>query len=110
MKGKTDLAIATYRTVIDRDATHVTARIALARSLARVPRRPEAIEAMNEVLALDPANGRAHERLAIWHYYEGDLETAWRHVHAARDVDQALPPQFIVLLERKMTDPGRRTN
>jgi Flp pilus assembly protein TadD len=106
VKGKIDLAEASYRTALDLEPEHVNARTALAMTLSREGHRDEAIETMNEVLEIDSANGFAHERLAIWHYYEGDFATAWEHVHAARRLDHPMPPQFINLLDGKMPDPA----
>jgi Flp pilus assembly protein TadD len=108
MKGKTDLAIACYRTVISLRPENVEARVELAGALAREMRQEEAIAEMEAVLALDPDHGPAHERLAIWHYYGEDYAAAWAHVRAARAAGQEMPPQFITLLSGKMPEPGAR--
>jgi Flp pilus assembly protein TadD len=105
-KGKTDLAEACYRTALDLDPDHVEAQTELAMTLSRERRRAEAIAAMERVLDLDPGNGFAHERLAIWHYYDGEFATAWEHVNAARRLDHTMPPQFIKLLQEQMSDPA----
>ncbi|MEE8146333.1 MAG: tetratricopeptide repeat protein [Longimicrobiales bacterium] len=99
VKGKTDYAIAAYRTTLVFQPAHVDAQFALAFALAKQGREAEAIGEMERVLRLDPKRGEAHERLAIWHYYRGDHDDAWRHVRAARELGQPLPPQFIALLE-----------
>ncbi|MCP3904655.1 MAG: tetratricopeptide repeat protein [Planctomycetes bacterium] len=106
VKGKIDLAIAGYRTARQLDPASVDARFGLADMLAREQRRDEAITEMETVVRLAPDDARAHERLAIWQYYDGDYASAWKHVHAARALDHRLPPQFIVLLERHMPEPG----
>jgi tetratricopeptide (TPR) repeat protein len=107
-KGKTDLAIACYRTVIDLQPENIEARVELANALAREMRYEEATTEMEAVLGLDPAHGPAHERLAIWSYYDEDYATAWAHVRAARAAGHEMPPQFITLLSRKMAEPGAR--
>ena len=56
---------------------------------------------MNGVVQAQPDNVKAHERLAIWHYYLGEYETAWSHVHRAQNLGHAMPPQFIVLLQKQ---------
>jgi Flp pilus assembly protein TadD len=107
VKGKDEPALAAFRTALTLDPDFVDAQYGLATQLARLGRRSEAIPEMERVLELDPQNARAHERLAIWYYYEEDPETAWQHVHAARDLGRPPPPQFIALLEAQMPDPGR---
>jgi Flp pilus assembly protein TadD len=104
-KGKTGLAEACYRTALDLDPGHVEAQTELAMTLSRERRRPEAIEAMDRVLELEPDNAFAHERLAIWHYYSGDFASAWDHVNAARRLDHRMPPQFMELLNEQMAEP-----
>jgi tetratricopeptide (TPR) repeat protein len=108
MKGKTDLAAACFRTVIDLQPENIEARVKLAGALAREMRHDEAIAEMEAVLALDPEHGPAHERLAIWHYYGEDYAAAWAHVRAARAAGQEMPPQFITLLSGKMPEPTGR--
>jgi tetratricopeptide (TPR) repeat protein len=107
-KGKTDLAIACYRTALDLQPENVETRFALAETLAREMRYEDAIVEMDVVANADPGYGRAHERLAIWHYYTGDYVAAWRQVRAARAAGHEMPPQFITLLSRKMPEPGAR--
>jgi len=108
VKGKIDLAAASYRTALQLDARNVEARYGLADMLAREQQRDEAIAEMQALLDVSPDYARAHERLAIWQYYEGEHAAAWQHVHAARDLNHRMPPQFIVLLEGQMADPGSR--
>jgi tetratricopeptide (TPR) repeat protein len=107
-KGKTELAIACYRTTLDLQPQDFETRVALAETLAREMRHEEAIAEMDAVIAAVPGHGRAHERLAIWHYYDGDYAAAWRHVRAARAAGHEMPPQFITLLSGKMAEPAAR--
>jgi tetratricopeptide (TPR) repeat protein len=104
-KGRTEMAIACYRTVLDKDPVQIEAHYELALALSRIMRQDEAIMQMNALLELDPNYGKAHERLAIWHYQAGDYDRAWEHVHAARAIDHELPPQFIELLVQQSPDP-----
>jgi tetratricopeptide (TPR) repeat protein len=105
-KGATDFEIAAFRTAVSTDPELAPARYGLATALWRDGQRDDAITELEQLVEIDADHGKAHERLAIWHYYAGDYETSWNHVHAARRVDQALPPQFIGLLESRMADPG----
>jgi len=107
VKGKGEYALAAFRTALTLDPDFVDAQYGLASELARLGRRSEAIPEMQRLLELDPLNAQAHERLAIWYYYDEDLDAAWRHVHAARELGLQPPPQFIALLEAQMPDPGR---
>lgn len=107
-KGKGEYAVAAFRTALTLDPDFVDAQYDLATGLAQLGRRSEAIPEMLRVLELDPTLAKAHERLAIWYYYEDDPDAAWRHVQAARDLGLEPPPQFIALLEAQLPDPGRR--
>jgi tetratricopeptide (TPR) repeat protein len=104
-KGKPDHAVAAYRTAIDRDDRHLEARYQLAMALWTLTRQDEAITEMNALLALDEAFAKAHERLAVWNYYVADYPAAWRHLHRAEELGQAVPPQLVTLLQGQMTDP-----
>jgi tetratricopeptide (TPR) repeat protein len=106
-KGKGSYAIAAYRTALTLGPDNVTAQYGLASALARLDHRAEAIREMHRVLQLDPQHAQAHERLAIWYFYDGALAVAWQHVRAARDLGHEPPPQFIALLEARMPEPGR---
>ncbi len=105
LKGKPDMAYASYNTAIHLEPGNIDHRLALGYALGRGTDRIAAIKAMEDVLDLDPANGAAHERLAIWYYYENNYTTAWDHVFAARKANYPLPPQFINLLEEQMPEP-----
>jgi tetratricopeptide (TPR) repeat protein len=70
-------------------------------------RHDEAIEEMNALLAIDDDFAIAHERLAIWHYYLGNYDDAWRHVQRARELGHELPAQFLPLLRSMAVDPER---
>jgi tetratricopeptide (TPR) repeat protein len=104
-KGKPDRAIAAYRTAIDHDDRHLGARYGLAMALWTLDRQEEAIAEMNALLALDESYAKAHERLAVWNYYVADYPAAWRHVHRAEELGQAVPAQLVTLLQGQMTDP-----
>lgn len=104
-RGKTDLAIAAYRTAIELDPADLDSRYELAMELSSAQRGDEAVTVMEDLLALDPAQGRAHERLAIWRYYGGDDARAWEHVRAARALGTPLPPQFLSLLAQRTPEP-----
>ncbi len=100
-KGKVEYALAAYLTAARLDATLVAAPFGAAMTLARLGRFEDAIDQMLLAVELDPANTLAHQRLAIWYYYLDDTDTAWQHVLVSRDLGQALPGQFIALLEAK---------
>ncbi len=70
-------------------------------TLGRLGRTREAVDQMLRVVDLAPRNAKAHERLAIWYYYAGDDDDAWRHVDAARELGLEPPGQFIALLEAR---------
>ncbi len=108
-KGKAAMATATYRSAVGLDEGLLDARVKLATTLAMDSRYEEAIDAMNGVLALDADHAIAHERLGIWHYYAGDYQQAWAHVHQQRRLGRADVPQFVALLERQMPDPSSNT-
>lgn len=104
-KGKLDLAIASLRTAVDLDAESNAARYELAMALWASGKRQEAIDEMNALLAVNEDHAEAHGRLAIWSYYTGNPDDAWRHLHRADALGQDLPAQFVRLLEGKMPDP-----
>jgi tetratricopeptide (TPR) repeat protein len=106
VKGKSQYALAAYRTALSLDPGFAEAQYNLASALAGLGRHGEAIEEMLVALDLDPQRAEAHERLAIWYYYSEDPGSAWRHVHAARDLGREPPPHFVSLLEAEMPDPG----
>lgn len=105
-KGKTDMATATYRSAARLDEGLLDARVKLATTLAMDSLYEEAIDAMNGVLSLDADHAFAHERLGIWHYYAGDYQQAWTHVHQQRRLRHAGVPQFVALLEKQLPDPA----
>ena len=105
-KGKHEQAIVSFRTALDRDASHLDARYRLAMALWSASRQYEAIDEMNRLLAEDDSHARAHERLAVWHYFTGDFASAWYHLHRAEDLGQQVPGQLAALLSQRMVDPG----
>ena len=107
-RGKTDMAIACFRTVTKMQPENTEAHFELAMALSRDSRHEEAIDAMSALLDLDPANGPAHERLAIWYSALNDYGSAWEHVHAAQAAGHGVPPQLINRLSEMMADPAAR--
>jgi len=105
-KGKTDSAIAAFRTAVDRDTDNLDFRYELAMSLWTASRQEDAIEEMNAVLLADEEYARAHERLAVWSYYTGDHDAAWHHLHRAEALGEEVPAQLVALLEQQRPDPG----
>jgi len=105
-KGKHEEAIASFRTALDRDVGHLDARYRLAMALWSASRQYDAIDEMNRLLTEDDSHPRAHERLAVWHYFTGDFASAWHHLHRAEGLGQQVPGQLAALLSQRMMDPG----
>jgi predicted Zn-dependent protease len=102
-KGRIDPALTSFRTALDRDATHLAARYELAMTLWTASRREEALAEMTAVVTADPAHGAAHERLAVWNYYAGNREAARLHLAEAERLGQPVPAQLAGLLDRADT-------
>ncbi len=100
-EGEGEFAAAAFRTALALDEQYIEARFNLSYAVAGLGNQAEAIELMNGVVQAQPNNIEAHERLAIWNYYVGEFETAWSHVHHAQDLGHAMPPQFMVLLQKQ---------
>ena len=100
-EGEGELATAAFRTALALDEQYTEARFNLSYAVAGLGDQEEAIELMNGVVQAQPDNVQAHERLAIWHYYLGEYETAWSHVHRAQNLGHAMPAQFMVLLQKQ---------
>lgn len=98
-------ALAAFRSAVEIDPKFLEARVSLAITLAMSNEQDRAIEQMQRVVQLDPDHGLAHERLAVWHYYDRDYAKAWQETHSAQDVGHAMPPQFLVLLEAQAPEP-----
>lgn len=107
-RGKIDLAIACFRTVTEMQPRNTDALFELAMALSRDSRDREAMATLNKLIELDPNNGRAHERLAIWNFAINEYEAAWKHVHSAQAAGYGVPPQFIERLGEMMADPSAR--
>jgi tetratricopeptide (TPR) repeat protein len=105
-KSKMDLALAAYRSAIDLRPDDRDLRYDYAQRLSWSNDRAGAAREMRAALTIDPTFGPAHERLAIWSYYDGDYAAAWRHVHAAEAGGKPVPPQFVQLLSAQMPDPA----
>lgn len=106
-KGKSEHALAAFRSALALEPDFVEARYETALTLGRLRRNPQAIDEMVRVVQLDPRHAEAHERLAIWYYYTGDADGAWRHVDAARHLGLEPPGQFIALLEAQSPSARR---
>jgi tetratricopeptide (TPR) repeat protein len=104
-KSKYDLALKSFRTAIDRDEDHLTARYQLAMALWKAGDRQGAIDEMTDLLDLDEEHAGAHERLAVWSYYTGEYAEAWQHLHRAAALGKPVPAQLPSLLERQLPDP-----
>lgn len=100
-EGEGEYAAAAFRTALVLNEQYTEARFNLAYAVAGLGDQEEAIELMNGVVQAQSDNAEAHERLAIWHYYLGEYETAWAHVHRAQNLGLAMPPQFMVLLQQQ---------
>ena len=98
-EGEGKLAAAAFRTALALDEQYTEARFNLSYAVAGLGNQAEAIELMNGVVRAQPDNVEAHERLAIWHYYVGEYQTAWSHVHRAQELGHPMPPQFMSLLQ-----------
>ncbi len=105
LKGKSDEAVAAFRTAIDLDGADDDAWFDLAVSLWRRGDRVEARAAMVRVTVLNPARGDAQAQLARWCYYLEDDAAAWRHLRAAEELGAPIPPQFTPLLEKRTPEP-----
>lgn len=100
-KGKVVEAGASLRTALDLEPMSAQMHFDLGMVFVRLGDRAAAIDAFQSALEIDLNHVEAHVRLAIVLYYEGDLDGAWDHVHAAAALGQAAPPQFIALLEKE---------
>jgi len=104
--GKLDEALATFRALVRLDPRNAQGRTEFAMALSMRKQMSEAVAEMNRVLEIDPSNAFAHERLAIWAYYQGDYSAAWEYVRGARKLGHDMPPQFMELLAKQMPDPS----
>lgn len=104
-RGQTEYAIASFATAKRQDPTLLEARFALAMALQMNLLLDDAIAEMLGYVELNPENALAHERLAIWYRYAGNLVKAWDHTHAAQALGHTMPGQFVALLQRDMPDP-----
>ncbi len=107
-KGKLEPALASFRTAVDRDGRDLEARYELATALWTASRQAEAVAQMQSLLSLKDDYGPAHERLAVWSYYRGEHDAAWRHLHRAQELGNPVPAQLAALLAKEAPDPGAR--
>ena len=98
-KRKAELAEAALRTALDLNPSSTSANNNLAFLLAVKGETKAAIEQYNRAIELDSDNGRLHGRLAIEYYYDGDIESALKHVELAAELGYDSPPQFVRLLD-----------
>ena len=104
-KGKTENAIASFRTTLRVDPILTEARYRLGAAYWMQGDFQEAVDTWQEVVDLDSNHARTHERLAIALYYMSDYQGSWQHVHAAEALGYEVPPQFRPLLEAQMAEP-----
>lgn len=104
LENKMSEALAALRTALQLDPAFVHARFNLAITLWMNGEPAEATHQMQQVVRQQSDHALAHERLAIWSYYAGEAQAAWRHVRAAQALDHALPPQFLALLGSRMPE------
>ncbi len=107
LENKIGEALAALRTALQLDPAFVEARFNFAITLWMNGEPAEATHQMQQVVRQQPDHALAHERLAIWSYYAGEAQAAWRHVRAAQALDHALPPQFMALLGSRMPERSR---
>lgn len=105
-KGLGKEAEAAFRSALDRAPDFLDGRIQLAVVMQMQARQEEVNRAWRDVLALSPDHLEAHMRLAIGLYYLHDFATAWEHVHTVEGLGDQVPPQFRVLLARRMPEPS----
>ena len=104
-KGKTENAIASFRSALRFDPTLTETRYYLGVALSMQGNLQEAVDTWQQLVELNSTHAKAHERLAIALYYLHDYEGSWGHVHAAEALEHQVPPQFRSLLEAQMSEP-----
>jgi Flp pilus assembly protein TadD len=99
-RGKEPAALASFRKAVELTPDDVAARMKLAWSLGRLSRWAEEIDAWRDVVAIDPAQGEAHGRLAIALYMNEDLPGALDEIRAAQALGYEFPAQFLAQVAR----------
>jgi len=93
-KKKDDMALAAYRTAVTLAPESTAARMKLAETINRNGDIAGWAEELENLLAIDPAHGEAHARLAVAKYYLGDADGARREIVLAERFGGAVPPQL----------------
>lgn len=94
-----------FRAGVEVAPTSPTLRFKLGDALMRQGKLDESLVELREAVALDPAYGLAHARLAVELYFAHDYAAAWRAVDLAEANGGSVPPQFEVLLAQQLPDP-----
>ena len=103
-KGKSDKALAAFRSALMLNPDHFAAQYKMAYELQKLGQFTEAALGWQRVLEMEPENGEVHTQLALVYYYSGDYARSWKHVHAAEAFGSDVPPQFRPLLAAKMSE------
>ncbi|MCD4780828.1 MAG: tetratricopeptide repeat protein [Candidatus Omnitrophica bacterium] len=84
-------AIAQYQKAIKSDKEYTPSYILLATRLFNQGKKTsEAIKIMNQVIALDPDNHLAHEKIATYYFAEGDEDQAYKHLVKSKKLLETL--------------------
>lgn len=93
-KKKDGMALAAYRTAVALAPADTGARLKLAETINRNGDVAGWAAELENVLAIDPAHGEAHARLAVAKYYLGDRDGARREIGLAERFGGNVPPQL----------------
>jgi len=105
--GRTDQAVQRYRNVIRDDGPNAETWNNLAWTLMTAERYPEAVEAAQEGLRIDPDSPRLRSTLAVIHFHNGDSQSAFelfRDVHGESAAHHNLA---VLEIERGNADAAR---
>ena len=97
-KGRTRDARAAVMTALSLEPTRIEALTLLGLLHERLGARRAAMDVYGQVLAQEPAHGRANARLAVLSTWLGSLHTAREHLAAAHAAGAAVPPRLPGLL------------
>ena len=97
--GKTDDAIAAYRTLLEQNSEIYEARINLALLLDQSGKRAEAAEQFEKALAMRPDDGQAELNLARLYLQGNDVDKAYPHLIRIVDRGAASPEIYAALSE-----------
>jgi tetratricopeptide (TPR) repeat protein len=107
--GQTGVAELEYREVLRLRADHLGARLNLALLLRNTGRLDESLAQLLEAERLNPASGAVQLNLAKHDLFLGDRAAAERHMSRARDLGEAIPPDFLAALEGREPSRGIMT-